>query len=104
MESHEDQVISLLDKIKILFYDKEKFIGRVGELRGLITPKLDTMFIALKESQDALGSKDLTDLRSAEMWSYLFSGLISMLECLKKGWDNHLKSLKNTFSDIFKFF
>lgn len=65
MVSHEDQVISLIDKVNSLRHDKEKVIGRVGELWGLITPKLDTMCIALKEAQDALGSKDPSDLRSA---------------------------------------
>lgn len=61
------------------------------------------MFSALKEAQDVIATNDPANLQSTEMKAYLFSGLISVLEYLKKGWDSHLSSLKSTFSDIFKF-
>lgn len=43
------------------------------------------------------------DLRGAEMHAYLFSALINILENLKKGWDDHLQSLKTIFADFFTF-
>lgn len=76
MAIHEDQVISLLEKVKRLIHDKEKVIVRICELWGLITPKMDTMLISLKEAQDALGSKDPSNLKSEKMQVFLFNGLI----------------------------
>lgn len=95
MASQEAQVISLLDKIKSLMHDRDKIVGRVGELQSLIAPKMETMFCALKKAQAAMVTNDLVDLQTAEMQTFLFSGHISVLECLKKGWDNDLNMLKN---------
>lgn len=50
MASQEDQVISLLDKIKSLSHDKEKIVGRVVELWSHITLKLDIMLSELNDS------------------------------------------------------
>lgn len=76
MANQEGQVVSLLDKIKSLTHDKDKIIGRVGELQSLITLKMDTMLSALKEAQDAIATNDLADLQSVEMQSFLFNSLI----------------------------
>lgn len=103
MSNHEDQVISLLEKIKSLSQNKEKIIGRVCELRSHINPKLDIMLSSLQDVDSAMKSKELIDLKSAEALAYLFSGLIIILECLKKGWDSHLNFLNNFYADIFKF-
>lgn len=103
MSNHEDQVISLLDKIKSLSHDRKKIVSKVGELQSHITPKLDIFLSALKDAQVALATSEPSDLKSTETQAYLFDGLIYILECLKKGWDSHLGSLKNTFADIFKF-
>lgn len=81
----------------IMSHEKERVIGRVGELQSLITPKLDTFLNGLQDAQYAMTSKEPSDLRSAEMKSYLFNDLISILESLKKGWDSHLDSLKKHF-------
>lgn len=102
MASQETQVLSLLDKIKSLIHDRDKIFCRV-ELQSLIAPKLKTMFSALKESQDAMVTNDPTDLQTTEMQTFLLSGHISVLECLKKGWDKDLNLLKNIFAYIFKF-
>lgn len=85
MSSHEDQVISLLEKIRNLSQEKGKIIGRVCEHRSHITLKLDVMLSALQDAQSAIKSKELTDLKSAKALAYLLSGLITILECLKKG-------------------
>lgn len=85
LSSHEDQVTSLLEKIRSLNHDKDRIIGRVGELRNWITPKLDIMLVALKDSQHALANSNLIDLKLAEAQAYLCSGLITILESLKKG-------------------
>lgn len=94
MPSQELQVISVLYKIKSLSHDRDKVVGRVRELQSLINPKMDTMLSTLKEAEDAVATNEPSGLQSAEMQAFLFSGLISVLECLKKGWDNHLSSLK----------
>lgn len=99
----EGQVVSLLDKIKSLTHDKDKIISRVGELRSLITPKMDTMLSTLKEARDVIATNDPAYLPLTEMQAFIFSDLISVLECLKKGWDNHLNTLKNIFANILMF-
>lgn len=78
-------------------------IGKVGEVWSLITPKVDVMLSALKESQDALENNDSTDLKTTENQAYLLRGFITVLENLQKGWDSHLDTLKNSYVDIFKF-
>lgn len=66
LSSHENHVISLLEKIKSLNHDRERIIGRVDEVRSLITPKLDIMLNALKDTQDALANNDPVDVKSLE--------------------------------------
>lgn len=82
MSSHENQVISLLDKIKSQSHDRERIIGRVGEIRGLITPKLVIMLSPLKDTQDTLASDDPIDIKTIEEQAYLFGGFITVLENL----------------------
>ncbi|XP_059073528.1 uncharacterized protein LOC131874258 [Cryptomeria japonica] len=73
----EDQVISLLDKIKSLNQEKDKIVGRVRELRSLITPQLDSFLSSLQDAHNANKSAPI-DLRAAKMQAYLFSALISI--------------------------
>lgn len=61
------------------------------------------MISAVKDTQDALASNDLEDVKIAEAQSYLFSGFIIVLESVKKGWDAHQDTLKNPYAYIFKF-
>lgn len=75
----------------------------MGELKNLITPRLDSLLSSLQDAQNALNKSAPKDLWEAEMHAYLFSALISILENPKKGWDNHLQSLKNIFANIFNF-
>ncbi|XP_059075386.1 uncharacterized protein LOC131875318 [Cryptomeria japonica] len=65
--SHENQVISLVDKMISLSHNRERIIGRVGEIRSLITPKLDIMLNALKDTRDALASDLSGDITAPEM-------------------------------------
>lgn len=78
-------------------------MGRVGEVRSLITPRLDTLINSKKDAMIALNKSVLIDHRGEEMYAYILSGLINILENFKKGWDDHLLSLKTIFEDIFKF-
>lgn len=103
MRSHEDQVISLLNKIKSLAYDRERIIRRVSELWSHITPKLDTKCSSLIDDNDAQANNESPELKVVETQDYLLSGLINILEILKKDWDSHLNSLKNAYADIIKF-
>lgn len=41
--NYEAQVMYLLDKIKSLNQEKDRVIGRVGEMRNMFTPQLDTL-------------------------------------------------------------
>ncbi|XP_059069826.1 uncharacterized protein LOC131046319 [Cryptomeria japonica] len=84
LSSHENQVICL-EKIRSLNYDREIFFGRVGEARSLITPTMDIMMSALRDTQDALASHGLEDIKKEKAQSYLLNGFITMLENLHKG-------------------
>lgn len=95
--------MSILDNIKILYQEKDRVLGRVGEVRILIPPWIDSLTISMQDAKDALDSNVLIDRRGVEMLSYLFSGMINILESLKKAWDKHLPSLRIIFVDIFKF-
>lgn len=76
---------------------------QVSELRSLITPKMDIMLSGLEDAQAAMKSSEPSDLRSVEALAYLLSGVIIVMESLKKGWDSHLNSLRNSYANIFQF-
>lgn len=63
----------LLDKIKSLNQEKDKIVGRVGELRNLITPRLDTLIRSQHDAMNALNKSVPLDLRGEEMHAYLFN-------------------------------
>lgn len=64
LSSHENQVTSLLGKIRSLNHDQNKIVGRVGEVRSLITPKMNIMQSAFKDAQDTLASGDPNDVKT----------------------------------------
>jgi len=64
------------------------------ELRGLISLKLAAMLNTMTEAQVVAKSSDPTDLWKAESQEFLFSGHISVLNSMKKSWDNELVLLK----------
>lgn len=101
--NYEARVMALLEKIKSLNKEKDRVVGRMGKLRNLITPWMDTFLSSQQDVMNSLNKSVLADLRGAEMHAYLFSILINILEILKKRWDDHLQSLKTIFVDIFKF-
>lgn len=92
-----------MDKIKSLNKEKDIIFSRVGEVRSLITPHVDSLMISIQDANDALNKSVLIDRRGEEMHAYLFSGMINILESLNKAWDNHLLSLRKNFANIFKF-
>jgi hypothetical protein len=92
--NHEGKAISLIDKIKFLMHENNWVIERVYELRGIIGPKMETMLCALKEAKDAIEVSQLENLQNAEMHTYPFYGHITILESLRKGWENILNLLK----------
>lgn len=67
LSQHENQVIYLLEKIQSLSYDWERIIGKVGELRSHIVPKLDVMLNSLQDAQSALKTSDPDDLKTIEV-------------------------------------
>lgn len=99
----EAQISELTDKIKGLNQDREEKLSRVGELRSLITPRMDTLLGAHQDALSALVKSVPSDLQSLEVHAFMYSSLISVLECFMRGWSQYLEFLKMTFSDIFKF-
>lgn len=101
--NYEAQVMSLLDKIKSLNQEKDRVFGRVGKMRNLITSQLDTLLTNLQDAMNALNKSMPSDHKVAKLHAYLFSALINIFENLKKGWDDHLQSLRTISVDIFNF-
>lgn len=102
VSQQEGQVTSLLDNIRCLKSENDRIVGRVSELRGLISSKIEIMVSALKEAKDAMEISDPENLDFAEAQSYLMCGHIIVLEILKKVCDDNLRVLKQDFADIFK--
>lgn len=100
--SLEAQILDYTNKIKSLNQDKEKMLNKVGELRSLITPRMDTLLGAQQDAISSLGKPMPSDLKSPEIHEFMYSALISVLECFLVGWNEYLKSLKVTYSNIFK--
>lgn len=82
--SFEPQVLSILDRIKSLNEEKEIVLRRVLEVRSLITTQIDSLMSSMQDAKDALDKPVLIDKRGAKMHGYLFFGMISILETLKK--------------------
>lgn len=101
--SLEDQIMDLTNKIKGLNKEKEKVLRRVGELRSLITPQMDTLLGAQQDAVSALGKPMPSDLKGVEVHAYMFSALIYVLDCFLRRWNEYLKSLKVTYANSFKF-
>lgn len=101
--SLEAQVMDLTDKIKSLHQERDQIINRVGDLRSLISPQLDTLLSSQQDAVSALGKAIASDLKEKEIHDYMFNTLINFLDCFLRGWNEYLKSLKITYANIFKF-
>lgn len=101
--SLEAQIMNLTNKINNLRIEKERLIGRVGESRNLITPRMNTLVGAQKDAITSLGKDFLVDLKGVEVHAYMLSTLINVLDSFLRGWNEYLKSFKVTYACIFKF-
>lgn len=84
------------NKIKGLNKETEQVLRRVGELRSLITPRMDTLLGAQQDTVNALGKLVPSNLKGVEVHEYMFSALINVLDCFLRGWNGYLQSLKVT--------
>ncbi|XP_057851515.1 uncharacterized protein LOC131061720 [Cryptomeria japonica] len=57
----EPQVLSILDKIKSLNQEKGRILDRVGEVRSLITPRIDSLMSSMQDAKDTLNQSVLAD-------------------------------------------
>lgn len=103
MSDHEEQVVSLVENIRSLNSEKVKIVDKVCEIRSLITPEMDIILSGLEDSQATINSSKPSDLRLVEALAYILSGLITIMESLKKSWHSHLNSFDNSYVDIFIF-
>lgn len=83
--------------------DKDTILRRVGELRNLISPRLDTMLSNKVDYMKTMAQPVSSDLKDVKIHATVFSAFIRVLDNLKSGWDTHLGSLKTIFADIFKY-
>lgn len=76
---------------------------QVGELWNLIAPRMDTMLSNKVDCIKTMVPPVLTELNDVDMYAYVFSAFIIILDNLKNGQDTHLGFLKTIFADIFKY-
>jgi len=101
--NQECQTIAVINEIKKLEKERKNIISRMGELRGMIIPKLEVMHEALIDAQTTTWTSDLTDLKRAEAFAFLLSGHISILDKMKQSWAIEFVQLKTTFVDILQY-
>lgn len=80
-------------------------ISGVGELRSLITPRMDTLLGDQWDAVTDLGKDVLIDLKGVEVHAYMFSALINIFDCFLRGRNEYLNSLKATcvyFSSFYR--
>jgi len=101
--NQECQTIAVLNEIKNLEKERKNITNRMGELRRIIIPKLETMHEAISDAQTTAQTKDPTDLKRAEAFAFLLSGHISILDRMKQSWATKMIQLQTSFADILQY-
>jgi len=101
--NQECQTIAVLNEIKNLEKERKNITNRMGELRRIIIPKLETMHEAISDAQTTAQTKDPTDLKRAEAFAFLLSGHISILDRMKQSWATEMIQLQTSFADILQY-
>lgn len=83
--------------------DMDRLIRCERELRGLVSPWLNTLLIHKRESIELMNKTTPKDVSEEDLHAYILNGFVSILITLKTGWDAYLGFLKNAYLDIFKF-
>lgn len=100
--SIEGQVMTLIDQILILNIENDRILRQFGELQNLITPQMDTKLNNNVDCMKTMTQPVLSELKDVEIYAYVFSAFITILDNLKTRWDTHLGFFKKLFVDIFK--
>lgn len=95
--------MALTDQISSLNLEKDKILSRFGELQNLISPRMDTTLSNKVDFSKTMAKPVPFELKDVEIYAYVFSAFIIVLDNLKNGWDTHLGFWKTIFADIFKY-
>lgn len=82
--------------------ERDKIIRRERSLRGLVSPRLDSLGVHKREWMDMLGKPTPTEVTKKETFVHLLSGLVSVSEIFKTGWDTYIHLLEKDYPEILK--
>lgn len=88
--SIDGQILSLENQFFSFEKEKDKIIRRARNLRGLVSPRLDSLGVHKRECMDMLEKPTSLDTQEKESLSHLLNGLASMFDTFKSRWDTYL--------------
>lgn len=100
--SIDGKILSLENQVFAFEKEKEKILRRARNLRGLVSPRLDSLGVHKRECMDMLAKPTPVDTQEKELFAHLLSGLASVLNTFKSGCDTYLKLLQKAYLKILK--
>lgn len=97
------QNLLLESEISALEKENDKLMRWARELRGSISPQLNTLLLHKWECMDQMNMPTPATLTEEELHAYILNGFVSILGTLKTEWDTYLAFLKGSYLDIFKY-
>lgn len=101
--SIDSQILILENQISVLEKERDKIIRRARILRGLVSPRLDSLSVHKKECMDMVGNPTPTEVKEKESFAHILSGLVSISDTFKTDWDTYLELLEKAYLGILKF-
>lgn len=101
--SFDGHIFLLESKISALEKEKDKLIWWARELRGLVSPQLNTLLLHKRKCMEQMNMSTPITLTEEELHAYILSGFVSILRTLKTDWDTYLAFFKGAYLDIFKY-
>lgn len=102
--SIDGQILILENQIYVLEKERDKIIRRARSLRGLVSPRLDSLSVHKEECMDMVGKPTPEEVNEKESFTHILSGLVSISSTFKIGWDTYLELLEKAYPKILKFF
>lgn len=70
--------------------ERDKIIRRARSIRGLVSPRLDSLGVHKRECMDMIAKHTPIEVKEKETLAHFLSGLASISETFKTSWDTYL--------------
>lgn len=91
------------NQIYVLEKERDKIIRRAKSLRGLVSPRLDSLSVHKKECMDMMGKPTPIEVNEKESFAHLLIRLVSISGTFKTGCDTYLELQEKDYLEILKF-